>query len=157
MILIHYFEVYYSGVLGCLRYTKLCWGWQTCGYSYETDELPNPRPTPPLSVAFGPLFPHSRYFFVGWDWFYVGNCRMAEVCRKGTLGSVLAWRAASLLLIRLLFVLKPPLWEREIGQAAEWACGCMTQEIHVFPTHGTFLWYLTTIIFYNATCSRNPT
>ena len=35
-----------------------------------------------------------------------GVCRMAEVCRKGTLGSVLAWRAASLLLIRLLFVLK---------------------------------------------------
>ena len=29
-------------------------------------------------------------------------------------------------------------------------------EIHVFPTHGTFLWYLTTRIFYNATCSRNP-
>ena len=39
----------------------------------------------------------------------VGQCRIAEVCRKGTLGSVLAWRAASLLLIRLLFVLKPPL------------------------------------------------
>ena len=34
------------------------------------------------------------------------KCRMAEVCREGTLGSVLAWRAASLLLIRLLFVLK---------------------------------------------------
>ena len=81
---------------------------------------------------------------------------MAEVCRKGTLGSVLAWRAASLLLIRLLFVLKPPLWERERGQAPEWACGGMTQEIHVFLTHGTFLWYLTTRIFYNATCSRNP-
>ena len=29
--------------------------------------------------------------------------------RKGTQGSVLAWRTASLLLIRLLFVLKPPL------------------------------------------------
>ena len=43
----------------------------------------------------------------------IGPCRMAEVCRKGTLGSVLAWRAASLLLIRLLFVLKPPLWEKE--------------------------------------------
>ena len=38
-----------------------------------------------------------------------GVCRMAEVCRKGTLGSMLARRAASLLLIRLLFVLKPPL------------------------------------------------
>ena len=84
------------------------------------------------------------------------KCRTAEVCRKGTLGSVLAWRTASLLLIRLLFVLKPPLWERERGQAAEWACGGMTQEIHVFPTHGTFLLYLTTRIFYNATCSRNP-
>ena len=29
-------------------------------------------------------------------------CRMAEVYRKGTQGSVLAWRAASLLLGRLL-------------------------------------------------------
>ena len=36
-------------------------------------------------------------------------CRMAEVCRKGTLGSMLARRAASLLWIRLLFVFKPPL------------------------------------------------
>ena len=35
------------------------------------------------------------------------RCRMAEVYRKGTMGSVLAWRAASLLLVRLLFVLKP--------------------------------------------------
>ena len=84
-------------------------------------------------------------------------CRMAEVCRKGTLGSMLARRAASLLLIRLLFVIKPPLWERERGQTAEWAYGGMTQEIHVFPTHGTFPSYLTTRIFYNATRSRNPT
>ena len=37
------------------------------------------------------------------------RCRMAEVYGKGTQGSVLAWRTASLLLIRLLFVLKPPL------------------------------------------------
>jgi len=41
---------------------------------------------------------------------------MAEVYRKGTLGSMLARRAASLLWIRLLFVFKPPLWERERGQ-----------------------------------------
>ena len=44
---------------------------------------------------------------------YKELCRMAEVCRKGTQGSVLAWRAASLLSIRLLFVLKPPLWDRK--------------------------------------------
>ena len=37
------------------------------------------------------------------------RCRMAEVYRKGTLGSMLARRAASLLWIRLLFVFKPPL------------------------------------------------
>ena len=86
---------------------------------------------------------------------------------------VRCWLGGQLLFfIRLLFVLKPPLWERERGQAEEWAYGGMTQEtqrflphsdispldgeIHVFPTHGTFLRYLTTRIFYNATCSRNP-
>ena len=53
------------------------------------------------------------------------------------------------------------------GETAEWAYGGMTQgargslphsdispldgEIHVFPILGTFLWYLTTIIFYIAT------
>ena len=53
------------------------------------------------------------------------------------------------------------------GKAAEWAYGGMTQgaqrslpypdispldsEIHVFPTLGTFLWYLAARVFYNAT------
>ena len=32
------------------------------------------------------------------------KCRMAEIYRKETQGSVLAWRAASLLLNRLLFL-----------------------------------------------------
>ena len=49
-------------------------GWKTCKYYYETDELsptrgqPNPRKTR-LKVAFGSIFSHRNYFFVGWDWF----------------------------------------------------------------------------------------
>ena len=46
-------------------------GWKTYKHYDETDELPNPRPTQPkknrLKVAFGTLFSHSKYFFVGWD------------------------------------------------------------------------------------------
>ena len=41
-------------------------GWETCKYYYETDELPNPRPTQPKknmsNVAFGPLFPTANTF-----------------------------------------------------------------------------------------------
>ena len=40
-------------------------------------------------------------------WYYIVS--YGRGIRKGTQGSVLAWRTASLLLIRLLFVLKPPL------------------------------------------------
>ena len=47
------------------------------------------------------------------------KCRMAEVYRKETQGSLLAWRAASLLLIRLLFCIKPHM--RDDGKAAEGA------------------------------------
>ena len=41
-------------------------------YHCKTDELLNPRPTPPkkkykLKSAFGPLFPAAKQFFVGWD------------------------------------------------------------------------------------------
>ena len=61
-----------------------------------------------FSYIYGPYL-----VLVEWPRYVDAKCRMAEVCRKGTLGSVLAWRAASLLLIRLLFVLKPPLWEKE--------------------------------------------
>ena len=49
----------------------------------------------------------------------VPSGRMAEVYRKGTQGSLLAWRAASLLLIRLLFCIKPHM--RDDGKAAEGA------------------------------------
>ena len=44
-------------------------GWETYKYYYETDELPNPRPTQPkkkrLKVAFGPLFPTVNKFWLG--------------------------------------------------------------------------------------------
>ena len=33
---------------------------------FSTQGQPNPRKTM-LKVAFGPLFPRSKYFFVGWD------------------------------------------------------------------------------------------
>ena len=26
-----------------------------------------------FKVTFGATFSHSKYFFVGWEWFYVGN------------------------------------------------------------------------------------
>ena len=52
---------------------KFMLGWKTFTYYYETDKLPNPRPTQPKKkyvkkVAFGPLcfFP-QQIFFVGWD------------------------------------------------------------------------------------------
>ena len=69
-------------VLGCLRYTKILLGWKTYKYYYETDELPNPRPTQPkqknrLKVAFlGHFFAHSKIFFsrVGIDFF----CRKTD-------------------------------------------------------------------------------
>ena len=65
-------EVSYSTAMniGCLRCTKFLFGLETCKYYHETGELPNPRKIR-LKVAFGPLFPHNKYFFV--DWFYVGN------------------------------------------------------------------------------------
>ena len=41
-------------------------GWKTYKH-YETDELPNPRPTQPrkirFKVAFGPLFPTANIFW----------------------------------------------------------------------------------------------
>ena len=81
---------------------------------------------------------------------------MAEVCRKGTLGSMLAWRAAFLLLIRLLFALTKTSLVRERKRAScrvsLWGddsrsynapglipISPIPREIDVFPTHGTFL------------------
>ena len=56
-------------VVGCLRFTKLCWVGKhilRSKYYYETDELPNPRPTQHpkkrLKVAFGTFFPTANNF-----------------------------------------------------------------------------------------------
>ena len=50
---------------------------KTYRYHYETDELPNPRPTQPkknqVKKDIWVTFSHSIKFFVGWDWFYIGN------------------------------------------------------------------------------------
>ena len=56
-------------------------GWKTCEYYYETDRpTPQPKANPTqekkkrLKVAIWAIFfPRSKYFSVGWDWFYVGN------------------------------------------------------------------------------------
>ena len=61
--------------------TKLCWveKYIPGEYYHEPSELPNPRPTQPKKTSevkrgiFWATFSHSKYFFVGWDWFYIGN------------------------------------------------------------------------------------
>ena len=44
-------------------------GWKTCKYYYETDELPNPRPTQPkkykVSSGIWANFSRNKHFFVG--------------------------------------------------------------------------------------------
>ena len=58
--------------LGCWRSTKIMSGWKTYKYYYETDELPNPRPTQPkkkqVKSGIWATFCHnsSKYFFAGW-------------------------------------------------------------------------------------------
>ena len=48
-------------------------GWKTYEYYYETDELPDPRPTQPkkneVKSGIWVTFSHSKQFFVRWDWF----------------------------------------------------------------------------------------
>ena len=53
-------------------------GWKQYECFYETVEFPKTQDKPNprkirLKVAFGLLFPTGKYFFVGWDWFHVGN------------------------------------------------------------------------------------
>ena len=62
----------------CLRFPKCCWVGKhvniiTKPTNSPTQGQPNPILGHKLKVAFGPLFSHSNYFFVGWDWFYAGN------------------------------------------------------------------------------------
>ena len=54
--------------VGCLRCTKFC----LKPTNSPTQGQLNPRKIR-LKVAFGPLFPTATIFFVGWDWFYIGN------------------------------------------------------------------------------------
>ena len=68
-----------SSVTGCLRlFTKLCWAGNNVNiimkpFNSPTQGQPNPRKNR-LKVAIGAAtFSHSKYFFVGWDWFYIGN------------------------------------------------------------------------------------
>ena len=46
-------------------------------YCCETVEFPNPRPTQPkkneVKSGIWATSSHRKYFFEGWDWFYVGN------------------------------------------------------------------------------------
>ena len=57
-------------ILGCLRcYTKLCWAGNAHKCYYETDELPNPRPTQPkknwVKSGVWATFSHSKRVFRG--------------------------------------------------------------------------------------------
>ena len=52
-------------------------GWKTCKYYYETDELPNPRPTQPkkkwVTSGVWATFSHRRMFFGGLGLILYGN------------------------------------------------------------------------------------
>ena len=52
-------------------------GWKTYKYCYETDELPNPRPTQPKKneVKSGnwATFVHSKHLFRGLGLIFMGN------------------------------------------------------------------------------------
>ena len=65
--------------LGWLRFTKFCWVGNNMNIIMKppsnspTQGQPNPRKIR-LKVAFWATFSLcSKYFFVGWDWFYTGN------------------------------------------------------------------------------------
>ena len=56
--------------VGVFAIYQILLGWKTRKYFYETDELPNPRPTQPKKKIgrkwhFEPLFSHSKVFFRG--------------------------------------------------------------------------------------------
>ena len=62
-------------LIGCFAIHQILLGWKTYLRYYETDELPNPRPTQPdknrFNVAFWATFlPLQQIFFVGRDCFY---------------------------------------------------------------------------------------
>ena len=63
--------------IGCLRSTKLCWVGKHINVIMKptdspTQGQPNPRKVRLKSVIWA-TFSQSKYFFVGWDWFHVGN------------------------------------------------------------------------------------
>ena len=72
-------------LIRCLRFHQFLLSWTTKSHEHiyykydETGELPNPgqgQPKPKKNrwkVAFGPLFPTTKYFFVGWDWLCIGK------------------------------------------------------------------------------------
>ena len=60
-----------------------------------TQGQPNPRKNG-LKSGIWATFSHSKYFFVGWDWFYIGN-RLQEtqsnrILRKHPDGLIIHWR-----------------------------------------------------------------
>ena len=67
MILLHMIKVLV--LVGCLRFTKILLGWKTSKYDYETDQLPNPRPTLPKKkkvkavLCAGLLFLGCKHIF----------------------------------------------------------------------------------------------
>ena len=62
-------------VIGCLQCTKFGWvGKHIDIIMKPTNSRTHGEPNPGqirLKVEIGPLFSHNKYFFVGWDWFYI--------------------------------------------------------------------------------------
>ena len=59
-----------AGVIGCSAIYQIILGWKTYQLYYETDELPNPRPTKTrekirLKAAFWATLSIGKYFFRG--------------------------------------------------------------------------------------------
>ena len=65
-------------ITGCLRIHQFLLGGKTHKYHYEkptnlpAQGQPNPRKIG-QKWHLGHFFPQQFFFFVGWDWFYIGN------------------------------------------------------------------------------------
>ena len=73
------FRVLYIAFLaiGCWRFTKFCWVGKHINITMKPTSSPtqgqrNPRKNRLKSGVWATLS-HSKYFFVGWDLFYIGN------------------------------------------------------------------------------------
>ena len=71
-------------------------------------------------MAFGPLFSHRKYFFVGWNWFYIGN-RLQEtqpnqIVRKHPIGRLIVGRCVGSSVDLIVWLVEGVLVDRLIGR-----------------------------------------